>query len=142
MNKKLLAGLVAVGLLAGGESATAMAAAGAPAAPASTAAVASSTSGMPSCGPLGSLVTKGTITRAQAIAIHDAFVNYLSDHWRSMVDAVLGQLVNQHTITRAQAGSVSTAITNWMQNYRGDRSGHPGYCHHGHGAMMGGSGNR
>ena len=142
MNKKLLAGMVAVGLLAGGESATAMAAAGAPAAPASTAAVASSTSGMPGCGPLGSLVTKGTISKAQAIAIHDAFVRYLSGHWRNVIATVLGQLVKQHTITQAQASSVTTAITHWMQDYRGDESGHTGYCHHGHGgAMTGGAGN-
>ncbi len=140
MNKKLLAGLVAVGLLAGGESATAMAAAGAPAAPGSPAAIASSTSGMSSCGPFESLITKGTITKAQAIAIHDAFVSYLSSHWRKTIDTVLGQLVKKHTITQAQASAVTTAITQWVQNNRGHESGDHGLCHHGHGGMMGGSG--
>src|SRR5262245_5843217 len=93
MNKKLLAGLAAVGLLAGGGSATALAATGAPAAATSTAAVGSSISRAPSCGPLGSLVTRGTITQAQAIAIHNAFASYLHGHWRSMLDTVLGKLV-------------------------------------------------
>ena len=85
---------------------------------------------MPSCGPLGSLVTKGTITKAQAIAIHNAFVSYFYDHWRNTLDTVLGQLVKQHTITKAKASSVTTDITQWMQKYRGDESGHHGYCHH------------
>ena len=143
MNKKLLAALVAAGLMAGGGSATAMAAAGAPAAATSTAAVASSTSGMPSCGPLGSLVTKGTITKAQAVAIHDAFVSYLYDHWRTMLGTVLGQLVTQHTITQSQASAVTTTITQWMKNYRGAESDHHGLCHHGHGGgMTGGSDNQ
>src|SRR5262249_40181316 len=102
MNKKLLAGLAAVGLLAGGGSATALAATGAPGAAASTAAVASSTSRGHGCGPLESLVTRGTITQAQAIAIHHAFISYLHGHWRSMLDTVLGQLIRNHTISRAQ----------------------------------------
>jgi hypothetical protein len=143
MNKKLLASLVAVGLLAGGESASAMAAVGAPAAPASTAAVAVSTAGMHSCGPLGSLITKGTITKAQATDIHNAFVNYVSDHWQAMVATVLGQLVKQHTITAAQASSVTAEITHWVQNSRGNGSDHAGYCHHSMGeGMKGDSGNQ
>jgi hypothetical protein len=143
MNKKLLAGLAAVGLLAGGGSATALAAAGAPAAAASTATVAPSISKAPDCGPLGPLVAKGTITHAQAIAIHNAFINYVRDHWRNMLDTVIGQQVKNHTITKAQASAVTRAIAQWIQKYRGGGSGHNGPCHHGHGGgMMGSSGNR
>ncbi len=143
MNKKLLSGLTAVGLLAGGGSATALAAAAAPAAAASTVAVASSASKAPDCGPLGPLVAKGTITHAQAIAIHDAFISYVHDHWRKVLDTVLGQQVKKHTITQAQASAVTSAITQWIQRYRGEASGHHGSCHHGHGGgMMGGSGNQ
>ena len=133
MNRKLLAGLAAVGLLAGGGSATAWAAAGAPATVASTAAVASSASKAPDCGPLGPLVAKGTITHAQAIAIHDAFINYFHDHWRKVLDTVLGQQVKNHTITKTQASAVSSAITQWIQKYRGGGSYRHGPCHHGHG---------
>jgi hypothetical protein len=143
MNKILLAGLTAVGLLAGGGSATALTAAGAPAAAASTAAVVSSISERPSCGPLGSLVAKGTITQAQAIAIHNGFISYMHDHWQTMLGTVLGQLVRNHTMTQAQASAVTTEITRWMQMYRGSGSGHHGPCQHSHGMdMMGGSGSR
>src|SRR5262250_191934 len=99
MNRKLLAGLAAIGLLAGGGSATALAAAGGSAVAASTAAVASSTSELTDCGPLAPLVAKGTITHAQAMAIHTAFINYVQGHWRNIVDTVLGQQVKNHTIT-------------------------------------------
>src|SRR5258706_3297057 len=133
MKKKRLSGLTAVGLLAGGGSATALAAAAAPAAAASTVAVASSASKAPDCGPLGPLVAKGTITHAQAIAIHDAFISYVHDHWRKVLDTVLGQQVKKHTITQAQASAVTSAITQWIQRYRGEASGHHGSCHHGHG---------
>src|SRR5258708_9651328 len=111
MNKKLLAGLAAAGLLAGGGSATAQAAVGARASFASTTAVASSASRMPGCGPLGSLIAKGTITEAQAIAIHNGFIRYMHDHWRNILNTVLGQQVKNHTITQAQASAVTTAIT-------------------------------
>jgi hypothetical protein len=138
MNKKLLAGLVAVGLLTGGGGATALAATAAPGA-ASTAAVVSSTSKEPICGPLGALVTKGTITKTQAMAIHSAFVTYFRGHWRSVLATVLGQLVKNHTITQAQASAVTTEITHSMQQYRG----HHEPCEHGHGmGMTGGSGSR
>lgn len=113
MNKKLLAGLAAVGFLAGGGGTTALAAAGAPAAAASTA-VASSTSGMPDHGPLESLVAKGTITKAQAIAIRDALITYVRGHWRSTLETVLGPLVRNHTITQAQANAVITALSQHM----------------------------
>jgi hypothetical protein len=129
MKQKLLAGLAAVGLLAGGGSAAALAAAAAPAA-ASTAAVASSTDMKPGHGPLGGLVAKGTITQAQATAIRDAFITYGQSHWRSTVDTVLGQLVHNHTITQAQSSSVSTAITQWVQSHRGDPAGHHHPGHH------------
>jgi hypothetical protein len=129
MNQKVLAGLAAVGLLAGGGSATALAAVSAPAA-ASTAVVASSTSMAPGHGPLSSLVAKGTITQAQATDIRNAFITYTQGHWRSTVDTVLGQLVHSHTITKAQAGAVTTAITQWVQTHRGDAPGHRGPRHH------------
>ena len=144
MNKKLLAGLAAAGILASGGSATAVAAVGAPAAATSSAAVVSSTS-RPGCGsgPLESLVAKGTITQAQAIAIHDGFISYLHDRWRNILDTVLGKLVKNRTITQAQASAVTTEITQWTQTYHGGGSGHDGPCQHAHGmGMMGGSGNR
>lgn len=129
MKKKVLAGLTAAGLLAGGISTTALAA-GAPAASATTRAVASSTSKAPVCGPLGSLVAKGTITHAQAVAIHDAFVSYARDHWSKVVDTVIGQEVMNHTITKAQANAVTRAIAQWIKKYQGEE-GHHGACHHG-----------
>ena len=131
MNGKLLAGLTAVGLLAGGGSATALAATGSPVAAASTATVASSASKVPECGPLGPLVTKGTITRAQAIAIHNAFVSYARTHFRSTLDTVLGQEVKNHTITKAQASAVASAITRWVQKYRAGGARYHARCHHG-----------
>jgi hypothetical protein len=131
MNKKLLAGLAAVSFLAGGGGATALAGVGAPAAAASTAAVVSSTSRMPCHGPLGSLVAKGTITKAQAIAIHDALITYVRGHWRSTLDTVLGPLVKNHTITQAQAGAVIAAFSQQLQHRGGGPAGHHGPCHHG-----------
>jgi hypothetical protein len=139
MNKRLLAGLTAAGLFAGGGSATALAAAGVPAAAASTPAVASSTSKAPDCGPLGPLVAKGTITHAQAVGIRDAFIKYVRDHWRSTIDTVLGQQVKNHSITPAQASSVKSAIVAWVQKHKGAGSGHHGACYHGHGGGMTGS---
>jgi hypothetical protein len=113
MNKKLLAGLAAVSFLAGGGGTTALAAAGASPAAASTAAVASSTSGH-GHGPLGSLVANGTITKAQAIAIHNALVAWVRGHWRNTLDTVLGPLVKNHTITQSQASAVITAFSQRM----------------------------
>jgi hypothetical protein len=84
----------------------------------------------PGHGPLSSLVAKGTITQAQAIAIRDAFITYTQGHWRSTVDTVLGGLVHNHTITKAQASSVTTAITQWVQSHRGDPAGHHHPRHH------------
>jgi hypothetical protein len=133
MNKKPLSGLAAVGLLAGEGSATALAAAGTPAAAASTATVASNTTKAPDCSPLGSLVAKGTITQAQAIAIRNAFISYFHDHWRQVLDTVVGQQVKNHTIAKARASAVTSAITQWTQKSRGEGSGRHGPCHHGHG---------
>jgi hypothetical protein len=132
MNKKLLAGLAAAGLLAGGASTTALAAV-APAAAASTTAVASSTSKAPNCGPLEPLVARGTITHAQAMAIHNAFVKYVSGHWRSTLDTVLGQEVKNHTITKAQASAVSSYIVKWVHKIQSEEHGHDGPCDHDHG---------
>jgi len=139
MKQKLLAGVAAVGLLAGGASAITLAAASAPAA-ASTAAVASSTpTPTPTTtpmapgqghGPLSSLVAKGTITQAQAVAIRDAFITYGQSHWKRTVDTVLGGLVHNHTLTQAQASKVTTAITQWVQSHRGDPAGHHHPGHH------------
>lgn len=131
MNKKLLAGMAAVGILASGGNATALAA-GVPAAAASTAAVASSTSKPPECGPLGALVAKGTITHAQAIAIRNALITYVRDHWRNTLDTVLGQQVRNHTITQAQASAVASAITQWVHMHQDGAQNHHAMCHHGH----------
>jgi hypothetical protein len=114
MSKKLLAGLATVSFLAGGTGTTALAVVSAPAAAASTAAVAPSTSRWHDHGPLESLVAKGTITKAQAIAIHNALVTYVRGHWRSALDTVLGPLVKNHTITQAQANAVITAFSQRM----------------------------
>jgi hypothetical protein len=130
MNKKLLAGLAAIGILTGGGSVTVLAAA--PAAAAGAVVVASSPAKPPYCGPLGPLVAKGTITHAQAVDIHNGFVSYVRAHWKSTVDTVLGQQVKSHTITKAQASAVASAITRWVQKFRGKGPGHHGYCHHGH----------
>ena len=127
MNKKLLAGLAAASFLAGGGGTTALAAAGAPAAAASTAAVVSSTRA-PDHGPLGSLVAKGTITKAQAIAIRDALYTYVRGHWRSTLGTVLGPLVSNHTINQAQAAAVITAFSQEWQNHGGEH--HPDHDHH------------
>jgi len=136
MNSKLLAGLAAAGVLASGGSATALAVAGAPAADARTVVVASAASKAPECGPLGPLVAKGTITHAQAVDIHNAFIRYAREHFRSTLDTVLGQQVKSHTITKAQASEVTKAITAWVEKYRGEESGHHGPCPYGHGGGM------
>jgi len=113
MIKKLLAGIAAVSFLGAGGGTTALAVVGAPAAAASTAAVAS-TPRMPDHGPLGSLVANGTITKAQAIAIHNALISYVRGHWRSTLDTVLGPLVKNHTISQTQANAVISAFSQRM----------------------------
>ena len=132
MSKKLLAGLAAAGLLASGGGAAALTTAGVPSAAASTVAVAPCVHGH---GPLASLIAKGTITRSQAMAIHDALVsNFLARG--GALDTVLGQLVSKRAITKAQASAVTRAFTQWMQAHSGLGTGHDG-CG---GGMMGGSG--
>jgi polyhydroxyalkanoate synthesis regulator phasin len=141
MNRKLMAGLAAAGVLAGGGSAAALIAAGAPASAANTPAVASaSATQVPAYGPLGSLVAKGTITQAQATAIHNALVKYWQDHGQpprgqcqdgtpavlapgGALATVLGQLVKDGTITQSQASAVTTAFTQWVQAPHGYRNG-------------------
>ncbi len=125
MNKKLLAGLAAAGLLAGGGGTAALATAGVPSAAASTVAVASSTSWAHCHGPLSSLVAKGTITQSQATAIRNALISYMHSHWPSALDTVLGQLVHNGTITKTQASAVTNAFTQWMQAH-GHGTGHHG----------------
>lgn len=130
MNKNLLAGLAAASLLVGGGGAAALAASAPPAA-ARTAAVVSGTSRGYGCGgPLGSLVTKGTITQKQAVAIHDAVVSYVQGHWGSMLNTVLSQLVKEGTITQTQASAVTTELTQWAQKYHASGSGHQSPCPH------------
>jgi hypothetical protein len=152
MNKKLLAGLAAAGLLLGGGGTAALTTTAVPSAAASTVAVASSTSHMPRAhGPLASLVAKGTITRSQAIAIHDGLVSYALSHRHGMhgwchggmsamlarggaLDTVLGQLVSKGTITNAQASAVTSAFTQWVHAHRGIGAS---YHHCGWGKMGG-----
>jgi len=145
MNRKLLSGLAAAGLLVGGGGAAAVTTGSLPAAAASTVAVASSTFRMPSAwhGPLASLVAKGTITKSEAVAIHDGLVGYLASHQQSMrgwchggmsallarggaLETVLGQLVSKGTINKAQADAVTSAFTDWVQAHHGLGAGHHG----------------
>ena len=149
MNRKLLAGLAATGLLVGGGGAAAVTTPGSPSAAASTVA-ASSTFRMPWAwhGPLAPLVAKGTITKSQAIAIHDGLVGYMAGHRQSMrswchggmsailarggaLDTVLGHLVSNGTINKTQASAVTTAFTKWVQAHH-----HLGTGHHGCGWDM------
>lgn len=141
MNKKLLAGLATVGILTGGGSVTALAVGGAPAAAASTATAASRASKAPDCGPIGPLVAKGTITHAQAVAIHNALIAYVRAHWRNALDTVLSQEVKNHAITRSQANAVRGAIIGWVNKHESEGARHHGPCHYGpHPHMTGGTG--
>jgi polyhydroxyalkanoate synthesis regulator phasin len=146
MNMKLAAGLAAAGILAGGGTAAALAATGstAPAAASTVAATASTPAARCTSSALASLVSKGTISQAQATAIQDAMQTYMRGHLGDMRDymdgtsgamwtggpmaAVLRQLVSKGTITQAQA----TAVTQQMQ-----ADWDHGY---GHGSGRGGSG--
>lgn len=159
MNKKLLAGMAALGLLAGGGGAAALAAAGTPAAAANTVAEASSTTRVPAYVPLRSLVANGAISQAQATAIDNGLISYMRGHWQDMrkdcvgsgadhtpwmlerggaLDTVLGRLVQDATLTKAQASAVTRAYTQWMNSHHGIWN--HGYGHHGDGGMMGGTG--
>jgi hypothetical protein len=159
MNKKLLAGLTAAGVLAGGASAAALitGAGAAPARATTTIAAARSTPQVPCTGSaLTSLVRKGTITQAQAAAVQQALRTYMRDHSGRMSEhmggvchhigdmdgmwangpmaTVLRQLVNKSTITQAQATAFTTAITHQMTAWHGHGWGMMG----GQAGMMGG----
>jgi polyhydroxyalkanoate synthesis regulator phasin len=146
MNKRVMAGLTAAGILTGGASAVALVAGGGVAPAGATVAAAYSAPRMPCAGnALNSLIRKGTITQAQATAVQKALGTYMRDQtgrmgWdmasmrRHMGDmtahgpmaTVMRQLVSKGTITRTQA----TAIIQQMRTH----------CGHGHGAGMMGNG--
>lgn len=146
MNKRVMAGLAAAGLLAGGASTVALVTGGGVAPAGATVAAAYSTPRMPCVGnALSSLVRKGTITPAQAMAVQKAFWTAMRDQagrmgWdmasmrRHMGDmtahgsmaTVLRQLVSKGIITRAEA----IAIIQQMRTH----------CGHWHGAGMMGNG--
>ena len=90
MNKKLLAGLAAAGVLAGGGTAAALITAGMAPATASTIAAVSTTATTPAGGPLASLAAKGTITQSQARAIQNALITYMREHRQDMGDHCAG----------------------------------------------------
>ena len=157
MKRKLVAGLAAAGVLAGGGTAAALVAAGGMTpASASTITAVSTTATVPAGGPLASLAAKGTITRAQAAAIQDALIAYMREHRQDMgghcatswshgtpwmlasggpLQAVLGQLVKNGPITQAQATAVTSAFTQQIREHRADGTGMRGYGP----GMMGGA---
>ena len=132
MRSKLLAAIVAGGVVAGGAgTAAALAANGASAAPA--AAVTVSTSVPRAGGPLARLAAEGKISQAQARAIQAAMHRYMMGHWRDftrdatppMLDPdgplakVLPQLVKDRTITQAQADAIRAAFASQARTGRG-----------------------
>jgi hypothetical protein len=157
MNKKLVAGLAAVGVLAGGGTAAALITAGGAApATASPITAVSTTATVPAGSPLASLVTKGTITGSQATAIQNALITYMREHRRAFGDhcagpwsdgtppmlaahgplaTVLGQLVTNGTIAQSQATAVTSAFTQQTKLHWADGPGMRGYGP----GMMGGS---
>jgi len=91
MNKKLVAGLAAAGVLAGGGTAAALiTAAGMAPATASTITAVSTSATTPAGGPLASLAAKGTITQSQARAIQNALITYMREHRQDMGDHCAG----------------------------------------------------
>lgn len=155
MNKKLVAGLAAAGILAGGGTAAALITAGG-AAPATAITAVSTTATVWAGSPLASLVAKGTITRSQAAAIQNALITYMRGHrhdggtrcagswsdgtpWmlasHGPLKTVLGQLVRNGTLTQSQASAVTSAFTQHMRLHWGDGPGMRDYG----GGMMGGS---
>jgi polyhydroxyalkanoate synthesis regulator phasin len=155
MNKKLVAGLAAAGVLAGGGTAAALVAAGGTTPAAASTMTAVSTTATVPAGPLASLVARGTITQSQATAIHNALIAYLQEHRQNIgehrayctdstprmlasggpLKTVLGQLVKNGTITQSQANAVINAFTQQFTARWGDG---PGW--HGNGpGMMGGA---
>jgi len=82
MNNKLVAGLAAAGVLAGGGTAAALiTAAGTAPASANTITAVSTTATMPAGSQLASLAAKGTITQSQATAVTSAFTQQIRAHW-------------------------------------------------------------
>ncbi len=153
MRKKLLAAVAAGGVLVSGGTAAAVFAAtrGTDAQPAMT--VAATTTVPWAQGPLAQLVAKGTISQAQANAIHNALLSYLRQHMPDLtrngtppmlaaggpLTAVLPQLVKDGSITQAQADAVKAAITQQVQQRWHD--GGPGWSGpggYGRGMMGGG----
>ena len=133
-SKKLAGGIAVAAILIGGGTAAALATTGGTATAASTVAATSANPAVPAGGPLGSLVAKGTITQAQADAVHNALFSYLRahrqdmrDHWSATtppmlaangpLQTVLGQLVRNHTITQAQATAITSAITQQVREH-------------------------
>ncbi len=147
---KLMAGVLTAGLLAGGGTTAAVLAGGATAA-ATAATTATSATSAPSFVPfpLQQLVDNGTITQAQATAIHNALYQYVEQHgpasgWTGTTPpvlepgplaTVLGQLVKNGTITQAQANAITSAISAQVKAHFGSRPWGPGY-----GPMMGTTG--
>jgi hypothetical protein len=157
MNKKLVAGIAAAGVLAGGGTAAALVASGGTTpATATTMTAVSTTATVPAGSPLASLVAEGTITGPQATAIQNALIAYMREHRHDMggycaafwshgtpwmlashgpLSTVLGQLVNNGTITQSQATTVTSAFTQQIRAHWADGPGQRG---HGPG-MMGGA---
>ncbi len=154
MNKKLVAGLAAAGVLAGGGTAAVLITAGG-AAPATTITAVSTTATVRAGSPLAQLVANGTITRSQAAAIQNALVTYMREHrpdrggrcagpmgngspWmlasHGPLTTVLAQLVRNGTLTPSQANAVTRAFTQQMRLHWGDGPGMRGYG----AGMMGG----
>jgi hypothetical protein len=145
MNKKVIAGFAAAGVLTGGAGAASVLTDGS-VAPVSAMFAASHSVPRMSCavGALNHLVRTGMITQGQATAVQNAFSTYMRDHSRPMggymgsmrhlmgdmaahgpMATMLRQMVSKGTITRAQA----TVIIEQMRTH----------CAHWHGAgMMGG----
>ena len=156
MNKKLVAGLAAVGVLAGGGTAAALIATGGTTpATATTISAVSTTATVPAGSPLASLVARGTITGSEATAIQNALIAYMREHRQDLGDhctfrpdgtpwmlassgplkTVLGQLVKNGTITQAQATAITSAFTQEIKEHWGDGPGEHGYGP----GMMGGA---
>ena len=147
MKKMMVAGLAAVGVLAGGASVAALVTGGGAAPATATTATAESTTAQMPCagGALSSLVRKGTITKAQATAIQNALWTYMRDHSGRMGEhmgsirshmgdmddmwahgpmaTVLQELVSKGTITKTQATAITTAITQQMTAWHGHGPG-------------------
>lgn len=128
LRKKFAAGVVVAGVLAGGGTAAAVLAGSAPAMAEGTTIAAAATTPAPSCVPvpLQGLVGNGTITQAQATAVHDALFAYVQANRpvpgtnataspmlapNGALQTVLGQLVSNGTITEAQASAITDAMS-------------------------------